>query len=118
MNSRTRPPGAAGVGKHEESDGQESNIVSEDVSEPTQADIQQFVESIMPRLKKQLTTPALAFDFLLWFIPSFDLGHEWKENGLPVLKPSVELATETPIAAAPPVAEQAAAVADTASVVM
>lgn len=72
----------------------------------------------MPRLKRKLTTPRLAFEFLLWFVPGFELGHEWQEAGLLVLKPSAEAATEPPAAAAPPVAEQAAAAADAASAVM
>ena len=89
------------VRRHQESGVQETNVVTEQVSELGETDIQHFFESVMPALKKKLTTPRLAFDFLLWFVPSFELAHEWKENGLLVLKPSVKAATETSIAAAP-----------------
>lgn len=101
------------VRKHEESSDLKPNLLSEQVSEPTPVDVQRLFESVLPRLKGKLTTPRLAFDFLLWFVGSSHLAHEWQEKGLLVLKPSVETANESSGGdAAPAQAEAAAATAD------
>jgi hypothetical protein len=80
----------------------EENVPSGAVSAPSQADVQRLFELIMPRLKKKLPTPLLAFDFLLRFVGSSGLAHEWQENALVVLKPSVETAKESSGAVAAP----------------
>jgi hypothetical protein len=106
---------------HEKTINPEPNMVSEQVSEPTPVDAQRLFESVLPRLKGKLTTPRLAFDFLLWFVGSSHLAHEWQEKGLLVLKPSVETANE-PSGGAPVPAPAgqgpAAAVADAGSAAM
>jgi hypothetical protein len=103
------------VRKHEESIDPQPNIITEEVSEPTPADAQRLFESVLPRLRQRITTPRLAFEFLLWFVGSSRLAHEWQEKGLLVLKPSVETAKESSGGVAAPAQAEVAAAAAGAS---
>ena len=103
------------VRKHEESSDPQANVVREEVSLPTPADARRLFESVLPRLKQKVTTPRLAFEFLLWFVGSSHLAHEWQEKGLLVLKPSVETAKESSGGVAAPAQAEVAAAAAGAS---
>ena len=104
--------------RHAETLGAEDgNVPTGAIPEPSQADARRLFESLMPRLKSKLTTPTLVFDFLLWFVGSSGLAHEWKENGLLIVRPSADEPSST-LAEAQPDAGQAAAAADAAAVVM
>jgi hypothetical protein len=73
----------------------------------------------VPRLKKALTSRRLAFEFLLWFVGSSRLDHEWSESGLLVHRPSAETVQEPSTAdMAQQEAGQATEAGDTISVVM
>jgi hypothetical protein len=67
------------------------------------------------RLRKQLTTPGMTYDFLRWYVGSFNLAHEAQANGILVLEPSAEAPEASPEATVPPAAGQAAAIADAGS---
>ncbi len=43
-------------------------------------------------LRKKLATPALAYDFLRWYVSSFNLANEQRDDGIIVLDPNVEVA--------------------------
>ena len=67
------------------------------------------------RLRKKLTTPGMTYDFLRWYVGSFNLAHEAQANGILVLEPSAEAPEASPEATVPPAAGQAAAIADAGS---
>lgn len=67
--------------------------------------------SALPRLKKKLTTRRSAYDFLRWYVSSFNLAHEGRDNGILVLDPTVEAYEKGSGSAVPPAAGQDAAVA-------
>jgi hypothetical protein len=97
------------VRKHQAPSGPQPNVVSEEVSEPTEADVERFFESLVPRLEQRLATARAAYRFLLRFVCHFELGHGMQDTGILVLEPIGE---ESPTPVETLSAEQPVAVAD------
>jgi hypothetical protein len=97
------------VRKHQAPSGPQPNVVSEEVSEPTEADVERFFESLVPRLEQRLATARAAYRFLLRFVSNFELSHEMQDTGILVLEPTGE---ESPTVTEPLSAEQPVAAAD------
>ena len=66
--------------------------------------------STLPRLKRKLTTPGLAYDFVRWCAGSFGLPHEMRDDGILVLDPAAKPAEQATDSAMPPAGGQEAAV--------
>ncbi len=71
------------------------------ISEPSEADVERWFRSLWPGLRKKLSTPWLAYEFLFWIVGSFDLPHEEKDNGLWVADPRVKSSSAAPPAQVP-----------------
>ena len=100
------------VRKHQRPAGQEQNVLNEQVSEPTEADVERLFNSLLPRLEQRLVTARAAYRFLLRFVCHFELGHEMQDTGILVLEPAEEKPSS---AEASPAAEQAAPASDARS---
>ncbi len=97
------------VRAYEKSVGPQSNALTEQASEPTKADVERLFNSLLPKLRRSLTTRS-AHEFLLLFAGAFELPCETLADGQLVLSPERQ---ESPSAtAASPTTEQAAADAD------
>jgi hypothetical protein len=64
----------------------------------------------LPRLKAELTTPRSAYDFFRWYVGSFGLPHEVRDDGILVLDPAFTEAEQSSDSAVPPATGQEAAV--------
>lgn len=89
------------------------NVPSGAIPEPTAADVERLFNSLLPRLRNNLTTPWAAYEFLHWIVGGFDLACETKPYGIMVFDPSVKEPSST--IATPMAVGQAAAAADTGS---
>jgi hypothetical protein len=76
------------VRAHAQSINPEPNIISEEFSEPTEAQAERVFAAVWPRLKRELLTPHAAYLFLMRFVGYFELGDEMSPNGILVLEPS------------------------------
>ncbi len=67
--------------------------------------------SALPRLKTKLTTRRSAYDFLHFYLGSFGLQHEMRDDGILVLAPEIEAVEQASEFAVPQAAGQEPAIA-------
>ena len=88
------------VKKHEETSGPQPSLVTEEVSDPTEADVERLFHSLIPKLRSQLTTAWSAYQFVLRVVGSFGLPCDMQADGILVLNPVGQSSGAVPDAAA------------------
>lgn len=88
------------VRAHEKPIGPHPNVVSEQVSEPSRDDVGRFIDSLWPKLDRNLPTPKSAYHFLWWFVGYSGLPYEMQKNGILVIDPTANSQKESSSTAA------------------
>ena len=86
------------------------NVPTGATPEPTEADVERLFNSLLPRLRSNLTTASVAYDFVVRLVGSFGLACDRQEDGILVFNPSANESSGAAVTL--PAAEQAAAVGD------
>jgi len=79
------------VRRHQESGGQQPNMVNEEVSTATGGE--RLFNSLLPRLKNNLTTSQSAYEFVLQLVGSFGLACDIQADGILVFNPTAREAS-------------------------
>jgi hypothetical protein len=79
------------------------------IPEPTAADVERLFNSLLPRLRNNLTIAQSAYEFVLRLVGSFELACDMQADGILVFNPS---AGKSSSAVAPAAVGQTAAAAD------
>lgn len=64
-----------------------TEIDSEAIPEPTEAQINALFASVWPRLNKTLTTPRSRYEFLRCFLYRSGLCYDWRDDGIMIFEP-------------------------------
>jgi len=89
------------VRAHKESIDPEPNVLSEQVSEASQTDVQRLFESVWPRLRKVLTTDESVNQFIGCIVTASGVAHERRQEGLMIFNAVPEAANELTDSASP-----------------
>lgn len=84
------------VAKYERSLHPDSNCLTEQITEPTEEEIQTLLDKVVPKLRRVLRTPASAYLFLDLMTSAFTLDRKDTEEGFVVLRPVNQTALVEP----------------------
>ena len=98
------------VRQRQESGGEQSNIVTEEVPQSGAPSVERLLTSLLPRLRGSLTTAESAYDFVVGLVGAFGLACDPKDDGMLIFNPSPK-GLSAPVVE-PAAVDQAAAVAN------
>ncbi|MBZ5598469.1 MAG: hypothetical protein LAO03_22175 [Acidobacteriia bacterium] len=75
------------VAKYERSLQSDSNCLTEQITEPSEQEIQNILAKLAPKLRKVLRTPASVYRFIDLLASSFEVHRKETEEGFVVLRP-------------------------------
>lgn len=82
------------VRQRQESGGEQSNVITEEVSQPGPVNVGRLLSSLLPRLRSGLTTPESAYEFAVRFVGVFGLDCDSQDDGILILNPTAKEQSE------------------------